>query len=200
MSSGKEVKRERETSSGESTPPWSSQSGSGSSEFHSRSPSQTAGSTTAPGLINRAVSLTVNAALAGQKIPIPRGNTKLPEYHHRNRATRACDPCRLHKVKCEGEHPPCKRCLGLGLLCVYADVKRVRQMKQIEYLEHKVERYEKLLQEIIPLVDERTSQLIQRALEVEPNPPFPDSFFPSPFLAVYFDPELAGDTSTNLLS
>ena len=42
----------------------------------------------------------------------------------RRRAQRACAECHLHKTKCSGELPQCKRCRANNLGCVYTAAKR----------------------------------------------------------------------------
>jgi hypothetical protein len=42
----------------------------------------------------------------------------------RKRAQRACQQCHIHKTKCSGDLPACKRCTGAGLACEYLPAKR----------------------------------------------------------------------------
>jgi len=42
----------------------------------------------------------------------------------RRRAQRACSECHLHKTKCSGDLPRCKRCQGNNLACVYSNARR----------------------------------------------------------------------------
>ncbi|OIW33995.1 hypothetical protein CONLIGDRAFT_204728 [Coniochaeta ligniaria NRRL 30616] len=42
----------------------------------------------------------------------------------RKRAQRACHQCHVHKTKCSGDLPACKRCAGAGLACEYMPAKR----------------------------------------------------------------------------
>lgn len=42
----------------------------------------------------------------------------------RKRAQRACHQCHLHKTKCSGDLPQCKRCVSVGLACQYVPAKR----------------------------------------------------------------------------
>jgi hypothetical protein len=42
----------------------------------------------------------------------------------RKRAQRACQQCHLHKTKCSGDLPVCKRCAGASLNCEYMPAKR----------------------------------------------------------------------------
>ncbi|KAM3553464.1 hypothetical protein MY1884_006662 [Beauveria asiatica] len=47
---------------------------------------------------------------------------KAPARDRRRRIAKACDPCRLKKVKCNGVRPACARCQQLDAPCRYADV------------------------------------------------------------------------------
>ncbi|KAL1922423.1 uncharacterized protein VTP21DRAFT_9962 [Calcarisporiella thermophila] len=46
--------------------------------------------------------------------------------YKRLKVTVACDTCRKKKVKCDGTHPKCGRCLTLNLQCSYIDVPKKR--------------------------------------------------------------------------
>ena len=42
----------------------------------------------------------------------------------RKRAQRACSQCHLHKTRCSGDLPQCKRCETVGLSCEYTPARR----------------------------------------------------------------------------
>ncbi|PYH86896.1 hypothetical protein BO82DRAFT_349999 [Aspergillus uvarum CBS 121591] len=102
--------------------------------------------------------------LAG-KVAIPR-TTSFNSQTQRRRSTRACEPCRLRKIKCEGDKPVCQQCADHNVTCTYVEVKRVRDQKKLCSLTSKVGIYEQLLQEVERTTDEDTARRIRRALRV----------------------------------
>ncbi|RAH77685.1 hypothetical protein BO86DRAFT_412874 [Aspergillus japonicus CBS 114.51] len=102
--------------------------------------------------------------LAG-KVAIPR-TTSFNNQTQRRRSTRACEPCRLRKIKCEGDKPICQQCAEHSVTCTYVEVKRVRDQKKLCSLTSKVGIYEQLLQEVEPTTDEDTARRIRRALRL----------------------------------
>ncbi|RHZ68422.1 hypothetical protein CDV55_104398 [Aspergillus turcosus] len=79
------------------------------------------------------------------RLPIPRlGST--PIGHQRT--TRACQPCRERKTKCDGSKPICKQCRRLNIACTYSSSKRERQQLEIECARLKIKVYESLLRQI----------------------------------------------------
>lgn len=103
------------------------------------------------------------------KVAIPRANISDHASHRRRRSTRACEPCRQRKVKCDGIRPVCRLCAENHITCQYLDVKRVREQKQLSALTKKVERYEDLLRELEPESDVELARKIRRALDVSPS-------------------------------
>ncbi|PWY77083.1 C6 transcription factor [Aspergillus heteromorphus CBS 117.55] len=97
------------------------------------------------------------------KVPIPR-TTSFGSQSQRRRSARACDPCRQRKIKCDGSKPHCRQCIDHNISCIYVDVKRVRDQKQLGFLCRRVESYEQLLHELEKQEDEETARRIRRAL------------------------------------
>ncbi|OJJ96171.1 hypothetical protein ASPACDRAFT_125659 [Aspergillus aculeatus ATCC 16872] len=102
--------------------------------------------------------------LAG-KVAIPR-TTSFNNQTQRRRSTRACEPCRLRKIKCEGDKPICRQCADHNVTCTYVEVKRVRDQKKLGSLTSKVGIYEQLLQEVERTADEDIARRIRRALRL----------------------------------
>lgn len=99
------------------------------------------------------------------KVPIPRASA-YSTHSQRRRSARACEPCRQRKIKCDGTRPSCKQCVENQVKCSYLDVKRVREQKELGALAKKVERYERLLEELESDVDSASARRIRRALSV----------------------------------
>lgn len=99
------------------------------------------------------------------KVAIPRA-TSLNHHSQRRRSARACEPCRQRKIKCDGNKPACRQCLEQNVRCNYVDVKRVRDQKQLGVLAKRVQRYEKLLEDIEQETEEGIARRIRRALRV----------------------------------
>ncbi|KAJ6151771.1 C6 transcription factor [Penicillium chermesinum] len=91
----------------------------------------------------------------------------------RRRATRACEPCRKRKVKCDSKQPSCGPCTYASRRCVYEDVKRIRNEKKIDQLTKRVERYENLLRDLEGDVDSPTAHRIRRAIRFKDEDPSP---------------------------
>ena len=102
------------------------------------------------------------------KVAIPRaaGSSGISSRSHRRRSPRACEPCRQRKIKCEGTWPACRQCVESHITCLYQDVKRVREQKELGVLGRKVERYEGLLRELEPEVKTGLARRIRRVLKV----------------------------------
>lgn len=115
-----------------------------------------------------------NAPLPGShldgRVAIPRSSTEVVASGRKPRASRACEACRLRKIKCDGVTPRCNQCEEQKTTCVYSDVKRVRDRKRLDHLSVKVDKYEKLFQEVIPVVDDHLARKIRRALKVRNLP------------------------------
>ena len=106
-----------------------------------------------------------NLAYPPGKLPIPR-IAGINQIQSRRRSARACESCRRRKIKCDGKKPTCGQCVYHKTLCVYEDVKRVRDEKQIKSLTAQVELYEKALRTLEGEVDVPTSRKIRRLLKV----------------------------------
>ncbi|PLN86823.1 fungal-specific transcription factor domain-domain-containing protein [Aspergillus taichungensis] len=104
---------------------------------------------------------------APPKVPIPRASG-FGTHSQRRRSARACEPCRQRKIKCDGTRPSCKQCVENQVKCFYLDVKRVREQKELGALAKKVERYERLLEELESDVDDASARRIRRALSADP--------------------------------
>lgn len=102
------------------------------------------------------------------KVAIPRaaGSSDISNRSRRRRSPRACEPCRQRKIKCEGTRPACRQCVESHITCLYQDVKRVREQKELGVLGRKVERYEGLLRELEPEVKTGLARRIRRVLKV----------------------------------
>ncbi|KAL4897479.1 hypothetical protein BDV59DRAFT_197769 [Aspergillus ambiguus] len=99
------------------------------------------------------------------KVAIPRA-TSVSMHSQRRRSARACEPCRQRKIKCDGNKPACRQCLEQNVRCHYMDVKRVRDQKQLGVLTRKVQRYEKLLEELEQESEGSVSRRIRRTLRM----------------------------------
>ncbi|KAK8211507.1 hypothetical protein M8818_003160 [Zalaria obscura] len=74
------------------------------------------------------------------------------------RASKACDACKLRKVKCNG-HTPCQQCNHLNLRCLYSTVKlRGKQSKR----GHLIARYKQKVSQ-----ESRSKSLVSTPLEVQ---------------------------------
>ncbi|GCB24367.1 uncharacterized transcriptional regulatory protein C3C7.04 [Aspergillus awamori] len=104
-------------------------------------------------------------ATAAPKVPIPRA-TGTTVRSQRRRTARACEPCRQHKTKCDGNKPVCTQCLRLNMRCKYSDTKRVRDQKKLGLLTRKVVRYENLLEEIERESEWNTARRISQTLRM----------------------------------
>ncbi|KAF5866750.1 hypothetical protein ETB97_009907 [Aspergillus alliaceus] len=98
------------------------------------------------------------------KVAIPR-TTIVNSHSQRRRSARACEPCRQRKIKCDGNKPACRQCVEHNVSCSYLDVKRVRDQKQLGVLARKVQRYEKLLEDIESELDGVLARRIRRSLQ-----------------------------------
>ncbi|PLB49635.1 fungal-specific transcription factor [Aspergillus steynii IBT 23096] len=105
------------------------------------------------------------------KVAIPRSRS-LSSQSERRRSARACEPCRQRKIKCDGNKPSCRQCVEHDVRCTYMDVKRVRDQKLLGALAKKVDRYEKLLEDLEGQVDAPMARRIRKALKAS-NEPLP---------------------------
>lgn len=106
---------------------------------------------------------------ANAKVAIPRLSAP-SSTRGRRRSTRACEPCRQRKIKCDGARPACGPCAYHNNRCTYEDVKRIRDQKMLELLSQRVEGYENLLRGLESEVDETTGWKIRKALRVSDLP------------------------------
>ncbi|PYH43597.1 uncharacterized protein BP01DRAFT_358312 [Aspergillus saccharolyticus JOP 1030-1] len=107
----------------------------------------------------------VGRQIINGKVAIPR-TTSFNDQPQKRRSTRACEPCRLRKVKCAGGKPICRQCADHNITCTYVEVKRVRDQRKLGSLTSKVEIYEQLLQELERTTDDETARRIRRALRL----------------------------------
>ncbi|PYH91081.1 C6 transcription factor [Aspergillus ellipticus CBS 707.79] len=98
------------------------------------------------------------------KVAIPR-TTSFSSQSQRRRSARACEPCRQRKIKCDGNKPVCRQCVDHNISCLYVDVKRIRDQKQLGFLGKRVENYEQLLQELEGQVDDGMARRIRRTIK-----------------------------------
>lgn len=100
------------------------------------------------------------------------GKVAIPKISHdkasksRGRTSRACEPCRARKHKCGAETPACENCIQLDLDCHYTPLKRIRDQGHLYTLSKKVERYEQLLNDLLPEVGQPSADRIREALSV----------------------------------
>ncbi|TFK49562.1 hypothetical protein OE88DRAFT_1726802 [Heliocybe sulcata] len=76
----------------------------------------------------------------------------------KKRVLRACDICRRRKIRCDGPQSPesrCSNCAALGLDCTYkqASLKRTPPKGYIRSLEERLQKMEKLLENLAPGID-----------------------------------------------
>ncbi|KAK0612152.1 fungal-specific transcription factor domain-containing protein [Immersiella caudata] len=95
-------------------------------------------------------------------------------FPRRKRTSRACDSCRLKKVKCNGQQP-CQHCVGYGAArCTFDKPSHRRKanpvLQGVRALEGKLQRARLLLRELMPPSDPRFAQL-DFALSHEAAPP-----------------------------
>ncbi|EPS32378.1 hypothetical protein PDE_07338 [Penicillium oxalicum 114-2] len=85
---------------------------------------------------------------ARYKVAIPRvaGRAAITK---RQRVTRACDACRLIKLRCNGKRPSCGYCATIGKPCLYSASKREALQIDLHRLEGKVQEYESTLNDIL---------------------------------------------------
>ncbi|KAL4975968.1 fungal-specific transcription factor domain-containing protein [Aspergillus desertorum] len=119
--------------------------------------------------LNGSLPLPQPERMRAPKIAIPRA-TALKTTFQRRRSARACEPCRQRKVKCDAGRPMCQKCREHGLDCLYIDIKRIRDQKQLGILREKVERYEKLLKELETESDSTTAKRIRKVLAAPEQP------------------------------
>lgn len=97
------------------------------------------------------------------KVPIQRLRRERHESRGQ-RTARACDTC---KMKCDGNRPMCAQCHAQGLAtCVYSEAKIVKERRQLESANLKIEAYEGLLRNISDRVDAPIAKRIISALKV----------------------------------
>ncbi|KAJ5580233.1 uncharacterized protein N7459_006218 [Penicillium hispanicum] len=101
---------------------------------------------------------------AANKVAIPR-LAPSSAFRGRRRSARACEACRQRKIKCDGKRPSCGQCLYHRNQCLYEDVKRVRDQKQLDLLTRRVGRYESLLRNLEGEVDAPTARRIRKVLK-----------------------------------
>ncbi|KAJ5489106.1 hypothetical protein N7539_003996 [Penicillium diatomitis] len=85
---------------------------------------------------------------ARYKVAIPRVAGR-PAIAKRQRVTRACDACRVIKLKCNGKRPSCGYCITVGEPCLYSASKREALQIDLHRLEDKVQDYESTLSDIL---------------------------------------------------
>lgn len=76
---------------------------------------------------------------------------------HRNRRTRvskACDSCRLKKIKCDGQYP-CSRCISRNKICVFTEEKKPKKdsLSYSDLLESRVDILTKSLLKLVTLAE-----------------------------------------------
>lgn len=76
--------------------------------------------------------------------------------------SRACDPCRRRKVRCNGQHR-CQQCEHLDLLCTYSDNQRARSRKNALRRGTVISEYK------IPFARELKSEHISTSVLVPPS-------------------------------
>ncbi|GES59648.1 Zn(II)2Cys6 transcription factor [Aspergillus terreus] len=82
------------------------------------------------------------------KVAIPRLENRKDKVQ-RQRALRACVPCRDRKTKCDGHMPVCRQCSLTGIECTWTWSKRERKEWELEAARSKIHAYEALLAEIL---------------------------------------------------
>ncbi|KAH8698520.1 hypothetical protein BGW36DRAFT_272033, partial [Talaromyces proteolyticus] len=106
------------------------------------------------------------------KVPIPRFTQRYGSQtsYEKKRVSRACEPCRERKRKCNGERPNCRQCGQSKLACQYSDSKRVRDKALLT----RAARYERLLGDLAGNIDKWSKRRIKKALRVRYIPSFLD--------------------------
>ncbi|RAK74629.1 uncharacterized protein BO72DRAFT_384319 [Aspergillus fijiensis CBS 313.89] len=80
------------------------------------------------------------------KVLIPRDRSRIVLSSSRIRTSRACDPCRQRKAKCNGGKPTCIQCDGLAIECTYSEQKRTLEQKELTLLRSTIRRHERMIQ------------------------------------------------------
>ncbi|KAI0824058.1 fungal-specific transcription factor domain-containing protein [Trametes gibbosa] len=77
-----------------------------------------------------------------------------PEKPQRARVQRACDLCRMKKIRCNGQEMPdnrCSKCISYGVECTYEAVnKRPPSKSYVEILESRLHKMEQLFDQLQP--------------------------------------------------
>ncbi|KAK9471866.1 uncharacterized protein V1510DRAFT_403911 [Dipodascopsis tothii] len=104
-------------------------------------------------------------AIPRLKAPAPAPAVPDPTATQRYRISHACEPCRIRKTKCSGEKPICSHCRLVGISCYYGNNKRDRDKEELSSLRDKVDKYEQLLDRLIPTLSrswqEQIAQIYQ---------------------------------------
>ncbi|KAI8977276.1 fungal-specific transcription factor domain-containing protein [Mycotypha africana] len=84
------------------------------------------------------------------------------EPNKRQRVSKACDPCRKKKVKCDGGIPICRNCETLNIACLYKETTKKRGPPKgyIEAVEGRLHRLEALLNSIIQEDDPHSQAIL----------------------------------------
>ncbi|PYI32239.1 hypothetical protein BP00DRAFT_341917 [Aspergillus indologenus CBS 114.80] len=98
------------------------------------------------------------------KVLIPRDRSRIVLSSSRIRTSRACDPCRQRKAKCNGGRPACIQCDGLALECTYSEQKRTLEQKELTLLRSTIRRHERMIQLI-------SSRPTNQDDDTDPGPP-----------------------------
>ncbi|KAJ5982088.1 hypothetical protein N7451_012188 [Penicillium sp. IBT 35674x] len=99
------------------------------------------------------------------KLPIPRLQRERRESGGR-RTSRACNPCRERKTKCDGNKPICSQCRGLGVTsCFYPESLVNRLREELKSVRAENENYLNLLQDLKNESEEPIAEKISKGLK-----------------------------------
>jgi hypothetical protein len=100
------------------------------------------------------------------KLPIPRLQRERRNNGGR-RISRACNPCRERKIKCDGSKPICSQCRGLGVAsCFYSDSIVNQLRKELKSLRDENENYLNLLRDLRDELEEPIAERISKVIKV----------------------------------
>lgn len=100
------------------------------------------------------------------KLPIPRLERER-RYRGGGRTSRACNPCRERKAKCDGSKPTCSQCRSLGVTsCFYPESLVNRLREELKSVRDENENYLALLRDLKNELEEPIAKRISKVIKV----------------------------------